>query len=617
MTESIVVTISALLAVSFACQWLAWRLKLPAILFLLVSGILAGPVTGLLEPDRLMGDLFFPFVSLSVAVILFEGSLTLKINDIAGMRRVIRNLVSYGMLTTWVITTVICRMSLDFSWEISFLFGAVTVVTGPTVITPMLRTVRPNIDVANILRWEGILIDPIGATLAVLVYEFILIGAGAGAWWHTAWAFGSILLTGLMLGWAVGYLFGIVLRRHWLPRYLHNLSALFLVTATFTLANLLQEESGLLAVTVMGLWLTNMKDVMVDEILDFKESLSILLISLLFILLAARIDLNDFKLLGGSAILVFLSIQFLSRPLSVMVSAIGSRLSWPERHLLAWIAPRGIIAAAISAVFAIRLETAGFAEAPLLVPLTFMVIVGTVVLQSATAGPLARFLKVAEPDPKGFLIIGANPVARHIASAVERHGFRALLADTSWEHITTSRMEGLSAYWGNPVSEHADRHLDLVGIGRLLALTPHGDQNALAATHYRMEFGPGHIFTISTKGKKEQPKKMEASKKRTGQQLFGEEVTFAKLASRLSQGNDIRSTRLTESFGFEDIQQASNGAFIPLFAVDPRGDIHVFTVEAPPEPTKGWTLISLKASGEGAVAPTAGQKGKNGPLPIP
>ena len=402
MSEQITLTISAVLLIAIACQWLAWRVKLPAIIFLLLAGICAGPVSHWLIPDELLGDLLFPFVSLSVAIILFEGSLTLKFHEIIGLQRVVQNMVTIGMLVTWAITTISTRLVLGFSWEVSFLFGAVMVVTGPTVIVPMLRTVRPKASVANILRWEGILIDPIGATVAVLVYEFIISGGGRpgiGTWFL---GFGEIILIGTLIGAGAGYLFGIVLRRHWVPSYLSNVAALALVLAAFVFSNHLHEESGLLTVTVMGIWLANMKWVDVEEILHFKESLSIILISILFIVLAARITFAELFELGAGAIIVFCVIQFLARPLNIIVSTAGSKITWPERHLLAWIAPRGIVAAAVSAVFALKLESLGYADARLLVPMTFMVIIGTVILQSATARPIANWLKVAEPEPKGF-----------------------------------------------------------------------------------------------------------------------------------------------------------------------------------------------------------------------
>jgi len=590
------VALPSLLLVGFGCQWIAWRLKLPAILFLLLSGILAGPFLNWLYPERLFGDLLFPFISLAVAVILFEGSLTLKFREIRGLERVIRNMITLGVMITWLVTAGATHWLLGFSWEIALLFGAMMVVTGPTVIVPMLRTVRPIESVANILRWEGILIDPIGATLAVLVYEFILAGGVQGGLWNSLVVFGKILAIGVLLGGTTGYGFGIVLRRHWIPHYLHNFAALALVCGVFAFSDLLEAESGLLSVTVMGVWLTNMKDIELDEILDFKESLSLLLISMLFILLAARMDLETFLDLGWPALAVFGVIQLLARPLNIQVSAIGSKLSMAERHLLAWIAPRGIVAAAISALFTIQLETAGYAEAAKMVPLTFMVIIGTVVLQSATAGPIAKWLKVAEPEPRGFLIVGADPLARNIGRALQENGFRVRLADQNWDHVKVAKLEGLPAYWGNPVSEHADRHLSLIGIGRLLALTPNGERNALAAKHYWMEFGGNNIYTIRVNRPENGTADAKSAYKRGGQRLFADTATHEVLAGLLSAGAEIKTTPLTDAFSYDDYRQQQDEKRIPLFALDPGDRIHPLTDKSEVVPQANWKIIGLSAN---------------------
>ncbi len=593
MHEHALIALAGIGLLGIACQWFAWWVKLPAILFLLLAGVVAGPVTGWLVPDVLLGDLLFPMVSLAVAVILFEGSLTLRLDDIRGLERVVRRLVTSGLAVTWVITALATRWLLGFPWELAFLFGALTVVTGPTVIVPMLRTVRPRARLANILRWEGIVIDPIGALLAVLVFQFIVSGRGSAAFGHTLLTFGQILAVGAALGVAAGQVLGMALRRHWLPEFLHNVAALTLVFGAFAASNVLQEESGLLTVTIMGLWLGNMKDVRVETILDFKESLSVLLISGLFIILAARIDLGQLQVLGWAAVGVLMAMQLVGRPMKVLVATAGSALDWRERLLLAWIAPRGIVAAAVAAAFAIRLEEQGIPRAELLVPLTFLVIVGTVVLQSATARLVARGLGVAEPEPRGFLIVGANPVARAVAAALDRQGFRTLLTDSNWDHVRAARLQGLVTYYGNAVSEHADRHLDLVGIGRLLALAPQREVNALAVMRYRAEFGHDAVFSLAATSEKEDAEKTEVPAPQRAQIAFGEDVTYTKLSSLLSQGAEIHDTRLTEDFDFEAYRQRYGRRAIPLFAISSRGRLDLFTAGGELAPDAGWTVLGL------------------------
>lgn len=593
MIEHTLISFALIFLVGSGCQWLAWRVKLPAIIFLLLSGILAGPVLGLLNPDQLLGDLLSPFVSLSVAVILFEGSLTLRYKEILGKQRVVTNMVTFGLLITWLITAVVTHFALTLSWPISFMFGAVSAVTGPTVIVPMLRTVRPTAALSNILRWEGIVIDPIGASLAVLIYEFIVSGGGSQAVGHTLLSLCQLIGVGVIIGATGGYLFGLLLRNHLIPKFLHSSISLALVFFTFTVSYILHTGSGLLTVTVMGVWLANMRDVDVDEILNFKESLSIVLISMLFILLAARIDFTAFINLGWKALFVLLAIQFLARPLNVISSALGSELSWPERHLLAWIAPRGIVAAAVSAIFAIRLENAGFADAHLLVPLTFLVIIWTVLLQSATARPIACWLGVAEQDSKGFLVISANPVARAVAKSLVDQGFRVLLADSSLANITAAKKEGLDTYYGNPISEHANRYLDLVGIGQMLALSAHENMNVSSLMHYRLELGPNAIFSIQSKAAINSTDNRTAAAILRGKTLFGEDITYDKLANMISRGAVTRTTRLTDSFSYQDFKKAQQDEAILLFAMDGKKRLHIVVDEWPVVPKLGWLLIYL------------------------
>ena len=598
MTGNTLIVIALLFIVGSLCQWIAWKIKLPAIIFLLLTGIIAGPVLGLLDPDKLMGDLFLPFVSLSVAIILFEGSLTLKFREILGLQSVVRNMVSYGLLVTWIITAIATRFAVGLSWELSFLFGAVTAVTGPTVIMPILRTVRPTAAVSNILRWEGIVLDPIGASLAVLIYEFIVSGGGQTALGNTLYTFGKIVSIGAIIGLASGYAFGLLIRRHWLPEFLHNITTLSLIFGTFVLSNTLQPESGLVTVTIMGIMLANMEDVDMKDILNFKESLSILLISLLFIMLAARLDPEALMELGWSALLVFMAIQFLARPLNVQVSAIGSKLTWPERHLLAWIAPRGIVAAAISALFAIQLGNAGYVDARLLVPLTFAVIIGTVLVQSTTARMLAKRLGVAEPEPLGFLIIGANPVARSIAKALIDNGLHVTVADTSRENLVKAQIEGAQIYLGNPISEHAEHNLDLIGTGSMLAITPHESMNVAAALHFRMELGRNNVFFIQTAPADKVPDRVSLSKKIHSEILFGRDITYHTLSSALSSGGEIRTTRLTKDSTYDDFVQKYDFMATPLFAIDPKGKCHVVTEKRRIRIEPAWSVIYLYVGDE-------------------
>lgn len=612
MHEVLMFKLAGISLIAMGCQWLAWRVGLPAILFLLMAGVVAGPVTGWLVPEQAFGQLLLPIISLSVAIILFEGSLTLKFQEIRGLQVVVRRLVTTGVLTTWAIITLASHWLLNFSWKLSLLFGAITVVTGPTVIAPMLRTIRPTARIANILRWEGIVIDPVGALLGVLVFQFVILETNSESMGQTLIAFFNALAMSSLIGVAAGYAFGHIIRNHWLPEYLHNLATLALVLGVFVVSNTIQHESGLLAVTVMGVCLANMKGVPMKDILNFKENLSILLISGLFIILAARINFTRFVELGWGAVGVLLAIQFVAGPMRSLLASWGTTLDWRERVLIGWIAPRGIVAAATAAVFAARLQDQGYeaaslvdtethlvlttheyVQAELLVPLTFMVIITTVVLQGITARFLAARLGVAQPEPRGFLLVGANALARAIAMALRDSGFEILLADTNWNHIRAARMEGLTTYYGNITSEHASHHLDIIGIGTMLALSEYPDINHLACERYRGEFGRKAIYSIQTEEHRANGGKSRFAPAPEARILFGANADIHSLLEMLESGGKVCKTVLSEQHDYPRFVEIHHGKAVPLMAITPKGAIQIFSTSRRVTPQKNWTVLAL------------------------
>lgn len=430
MHESLPVSLAVILAFGVGAQWLAWRLRLPSILLLLLFGFAVGPVTGWLEPDILFGDGLFPLVSLSVAVILFEGGLSLTYAELRRIGGVMGRLVSIGALVTWVLSTVAAMLLLGLDLPLAALFGAILTVTGPTVIGPLLRYVRPVGSVGPILKWEGIVIDPIGATLAVLVFEAVLAGDAQAAPRLIIGGVLSTALVGTIVGAAGAVLLIVLLARFWVPDTLQNPVVLTVVLTAFVVADALQHEAGLLAVTVMGIALANQRWVPIRHIVEFKESLQVLLIGGLFIVLTARLELADIAAIGPESLLFLGVMILLVRPTAVFLATLGAGLHWRERAFLAWMAPRGIVAASVASLFAIRLAEVGVPEAERLAPLTFLVIVGTVALYSLTVRPVAQWLGLASPDPTGALIVGAHPLAQAVGLALQGRGLRVLLVDT-------------------------------------------------------------------------------------------------------------------------------------------------------------------------------------------
>lgn len=586
-----------------ACQWLSWFTRIPAILFLLFLGIAVGPVFDILHAETLLGESFFPFVSLAVAVILFEGSLTLNLKEVQQIGSVIRNLVTIGCAVTAILSFLLAGLLTDIPWGLAAVFGAIMTVSGPAVITPMLRTIRPTPKVGRILKWEGILIDPVGATLTVLVYEMIQsYYAGNSDVGAVAVVFLKILVIGIVSGAGFGFGYGWLLKRYLIPEFIQNTTSLGLVFLVFAGSNAIEHEAGLLSVTVMGLVLGNMRGVDLRMMLHFKESLSMLLISSLFILLASRLDLGAFVELGWRGALLLILIQFVVRPIAVWLCTLKSDLKKGEKILLSWITPRGVVAAAVSSLIALRLEALGMKEAPMLVSLTFLVIIGTVTFECLTARFVAKRFDAMEPESRGILFVGANPVARAIAEVLKKNDFRVLLGDDSRGDVKESKMLGLDTYYGNLVSEHAETNLDLIGFGKFLALSPDREVNHLACTHFGMEFGKAHVYCVSTESKKiKTSEKRDVLHQYRGFTLFGEKVTYAKLASLLASGAKLRSTKLSEDFTLEDLKEEHQGVIL-LFAISPKGNLEVFVEKGAMKPISGWTVISLVQKADDAEA---------------
>ncbi|MEJ2755693.1 MAG: cation:proton antiporter, partial [Gammaproteobacteria bacterium] len=459
----------------------------------------------------------------------------------------------------------------------------------PHVLRHNLWSSRRQPHVKTVTNWRP---KPIGALLAVVVFEFIVSQSQQLALGASLLLFLRVVAVGLTIGYVAGRAVGAILYRRWLPEFLHNLMALSTVLFVFSISNVLAPEAGLLAVTVMGMVMANLPNIRISEIMNFKENLTIVLISGLFIVLAARLNLEELLDLGFVSLGLVLVIQLVARPLAVMVSTLGSSLSWRERALLAWIAPRGIVAAAIAALFAFRLAEAGLPNAEELVPLTFMVIICTVVFQSGTARFLATLLRVAEPAPRGFLIIGANLVARAVGKVLNDLGFQVTLTDSSWENISAARMDGLNTFFGNPISAYADRNLYLVGLGNVLALSPQRELNVASSMRFRHEFGREHVFVLLARTDEKVSEKHQVAEEHQGQVLFSRQMTYAKLASMLSRGVELKKTKLTDNFTYDDyLQQDKNG--VPMFAVTPKGQIVVRVVDRPFNPEAGWIVVGV------------------------
>ncbi|MEL6303628.1 MAG: sodium:proton antiporter, partial [Bacteroidota bacterium] len=507
------IELAGIIILGIIAQWFAWRLKLPAILPLILIGLMVGPVatlytedgTKLIEPiwngkkGLFPGEGLYNFVSLAISIILFEGGLTLKRAEISNVGPVITKLITLGTVVTFFGAGVAAHYIFELSWQISFLFSGLIIVTGPTVIAPILRNIPLKKDVSTVLKWEGILIDPIGALVAVLVFEFISVGEGQAFTKTALVEFGKILLFGTTFGFTFAHALAFAIKRDFIPHYLLNVVSLSVVLLVFVESDLFAHESGLLAVVVMGMVLGNMNLPNLKELLYFKESLSVLLISILFILLAANINISDVALVyNWKSLALFAVIVFIIRPLGVFLSAQGSDLKWNERLFIGWVGPRGIVAAGIASLFGSKLLAKGEPGAEYITPLVFMIVLGTVLLNATTARMFAKMIGVFLTKSEGILIIGASKVSRLIGNYLKKNNRHVVLIDNNQTNVAKAKKSGLEALTANIYSDALTDNIELNDVGYLISLTGNADINAFAIKKFEKQFGENGAFRLAS-----------------------------------------------------------------------------------------------------------------------
>lgn len=588
--ERTLVALAGIFVLGVGSQWVASRVRLPSILLLLITGILVGPVLGLLHPEQLFGDLLAPLVSLSVAIVLFEGGLSLRLRDLKAIGRPLTMLLSAGLLLTWCLCSLAAWGILQFSFSLALLLGAILTVTGPTVIGPLLRHIRPVGQVGPIARWEGIVVDPIGAVLAVLVFaalEAVRAANFDGAVWIAAIGFLKTMCVGALLGGLAAGMFVELMRRHLITDHLQSPFALMLVVAAFAASNLLMHESGLVTVTVMGVLLANQQAASVRHIIEFKENLSVLLISGLFILLTARLQLEQFQVLSWRGPMFVAFVIVVVRPVSVMVSTIGTGLTMSERLFLSWFAPRGIVAAAVASLFALTLE-----KGQDLVAATFLVVFGTVVTYGLTARFVAVRLGLSNPDAQGVLFGSAHPGVRAIAAALQEAGVSVCLVDRNAENLRVARMEGVPTFHADILSEALHDNLDVGEFGRFLAMTPNDEVNGLAAGRFQEVFGKREVYRLAAVAEGDKPLE-KSSEVLDGRVLFAEHATYEYLDRRFENGARVKATPLTDEFGIEEFSRHYSKDALVMFILEPPGQVTVVTTDLETTFKSGQTLIAL------------------------
>lgn len=606
--DHLALVIALIGVLGIGAQWIAWRTGLPAIALMLLAGIIAGPVTGLVHPERDFGELLEPMISLAVAVILFVGGLNLKFHELRQAEGAVQRLVLVGVPVGWVLGACALYFIAGLVWPVAILFAGILIVTGPTVILPLLRQTDIAPRPRAILKWEAIVNDPIGALCAVITYEFLL-QAGRGA------SSAEILLSLATATLAAGLIgFGMAKAVAWtfprglVPEHLKSPVLLVTVIGVFVLSNLIQQETGLLTVTVMGIALANMRAASPRDFLPFKENITVLLVSGVFILLSASLDLQVLRLFEWRFGLFLLALLFIVRPATVLISLAFSPIPWRERMFVAWIAPRGIVAIAVSGLFALRLDELGYTDGVTLVTLSFAVVGTTIAAHGFSIAPVARWLGLTGADKKGVLLVGGTPFSLSLAQQLQQLDVPVLIADNSWQRLAGARMRNIPTYHGEILAEATEEHLDLHQFQVLAATTDNEAYNALVCSEFMPEIGRDAVYQLGDAAG-DDPRRLPDDLR--GRAMFASGLGVEELNAREANGWSLRAIKITGHYDFETAKRElpEGTDLLLLYRKDGRlrffthasrpnaqpGDLVVAYV--PPTPARPKRMVRRKAAG--------------------
>jgi NhaP-type Na+/H+ or K+/H+ antiporter len=555
-SEEVVLAVAAVLVIGVAAQWVGVRLRVPPIVFLLGAGLLLGPITGWLDPDRLLGDGLFPFVSLAVAVVLFEGASSLGAGGVRAAGRTVWLLLTVGAGVTLVLTAVVAHLVLDVPWSLAWVLSGVLVVTGPTVIGPVVRSIGLRGRVAAILEAEGTLVDPLGAIVTVLLFQALYEQGSGGV---ISLELLATFAIGIAVGLAAAALLLVALARFWVPDELHNLTTLTLVVVAFALADGLRPEAGLVATTVMGFALASQRRVEVTDVLAFNETLRTLFIAGLFVLLGARITRETLTELEWRNVAFLVLLVVLVRPVAVLVATARSPLGWRQRAFIAATAPRGIVAAAVASILSLRLADQGAEGGQVIVSATFTVIVGTVLLSGLGARGLARRLDLVGDGREPVVVLGTNAFGRELAEALERHDVPVRLVSLNRTEVSTARLAGLSAVHGSVLDDALWSEIEEGGASAFVAVTGKDEVDVLACRRAATLVDRRHVFRVAP-GRREHSR-LPAPASAAGRHLVGD-IPLGRFEELLERGWRVRGTPLTDAFDGDDYRSTHPGAVV-------------------------------------------------------
>ncbi|MEO0589226.1 MAG: sodium:proton antiporter [Pseudomonadota bacterium] len=597
--------LAAIGVLGVGAQWVAWRTGWPAIVLMLAAGFLAGPVAEqlgfrLIDPQAAFGELLVPAVNIGVALILFEGGLSLDLRELRRTGGAVYRLATIGVLVGWGLGALAANQIAGLPWPVAILFAGILIVTGPTVVIPLLRQANVQARPNSILRWEGIVNDPIGALCAVIAYEYFrFLSERPDA---TLIDVVPPLIIAAVIAGVIGYaaarLVAYLFPRGAIPEYLKVPVLFTAVIGVFVVVNEIEHELGLVAVTVMGITLANTGFTSLRSIHPFKENVAVLLVSGIFILLASSLTIDDLAYLnpvetaGQRFWLFVVALLFLVRPATVLVSLFGSPVPWNERLFIAWIAPRGIVLVAVSGLFALRLSELGFAAGQALTALSFAVVVATVVAHGFTIDLVAKWLRVKGTSRPGLLIVGSTPWAIALAKEMQALQTPVMVVDPSWQRLGAARREGLPCYHGEILNEATEHNLDLSPYQVLIAATENEAYNTLVCNEFAHEIGRDSVYQLGESAE-DGENRYALPEALRGRALFESGFGVDEVAERQTQGWVFRKTKLSDAFDFEQAQEKLPESANMLLIMRGKGALLFFTHAAKPEPRAGDTILSF------------------------
>ncbi|NJM81426.1 MAG: sodium:proton antiporter [Tabrizicola sp.] len=574
-------------ALGVGSQWLAWRLHLPAIVLMLVAGILIGPVAGILDPQVELGSLVQPLVALAVAVILFEGGITLDFRKLGDAGTGVLRLVLIGAPLGWLLSTLALRYGAGLSWEAATVFGGIMIVTGPTVIAPLLRQARLQRRPAALLQWEAIVNDPIGAMAAVVAFQTVLAMQGGvqPGYAMTALGIGFATAVGFAAGQGLVYAF----KRSMVPEYMKVPVLFASVLGAFAVSDRVLHESGLLAVTVMGLVIANANLPSYEELRRFKEQATVLLVSGIFILLAASLDFQVLGQLTWRAALFVAAVVLLARPLTVLISLVGTGLPWNERLLIAFTGPRGVVLIAVAGLFGERLAEAGVADGALVAPLAFALVAATVVLHGFTLAPMARWLGLSGGEAPGVLFVGGSRFTNAFATLLQKANVPVMITDPNHGSLAQARQAGLPTFYGDILGEAAEHSVELLAFKTVVAATENDAYNTLVTADLAPEFGRDQVWRLA---RSRESKARHALPVQLGGRSIGEGRDHDFLEQRIRDGWKIGQTRLTAEFDLAAWRTKRPEAVL-LATLDTKDNLSFVTDDTKLKSSEGLRILSL------------------------